>query len=311
MSMLQGSQPLSTTGLMDIAYCLAKQHQGSKDVEIEKSEAQDFDNRVNSVIKRLEAFNPQDDAQRESAERVLKLVEVSAKLSQLEGVANQMRSCGPVGSEAKKWQDLTSVAMDWSRNSLRDQQLTFINKIVEEASHRALGNQPSTQVEVPQAQLNKLEIPMPIKILAPSEISTPRLNPVEEPEPCTPTSKDATISSGFEQGETLRTHLEALSSEDPGCILIVRKINRLGFESPGFLEQYFKQFGGVVRVYVAHSRVKPSKQRPLPRVRPAGLGFVLMDSAATAAHAVASGPHSINNVSIGVNVYQSEVNTNE
>merc|ERR1719272_2363415 len=77
---------------------------------------------------------------------------------------------------------------------------------------------------------------------------------------------------------TLRTHLSVLQDEDPMCVLIVRRINRLGFESDAALKEYFTKFGSVRHVLVAHSRVKPNAKRPLARVRPAGIGFVVMAS---------------------------------
>lgn len=76
--------------------------------------------------------------------------------------------------------------------------------------------------------------------------------------------------------ETLRTNLRDLSEIDPARVVMVRKINRLGLESPGLLEAYFSKFGHVERVMVSHSRAKSIFGRPAARLRPAGLGFLVM-----------------------------------
>jgi len=104
------------------------------------------------------------------------------------------------------------------------------------------------------------------------------------------TDKNTTVPEDFcaaagTETETLRTHLQALLKFEAGCILIVRKINRLGFDSAQLLKEHFSLSGTVVEAYVAHSRVKPnnSRQSNGSRWRPSGLGFVVMSSADEAA----------------------------
>jgi len=78
-------------------------------------------------------------------------------------------------------------------------------------------------------------------------------------------------------GETLRMHLQSLLDTDPGRVLLVRKINRLGFSSPDVLRAHYSWYGEVDRVLVAHSRVKScTVEQKVYRLRPAGLGFVVM-----------------------------------
>merc|ERR1719235_2253874 len=107
----------------------------------------------------------------------------------------------------------------------------------------------------------------------------PQCSQITQKAPCS-SSNAAPVSRKPEQERgwngTLRTHLSTLQNEDPLCILIVRRINRLGFESDEALKEYFTKLGGVRHVLVAHSRVKPSVKRPVARVRPAGIGFVVM-----------------------------------
>lgn len=80
--------------------------------------------------------------------------------------------------------------------------------------------------------------------------------------------------------ETLRSHLRDLQTVDSSRIVLVRKINRLGFDSPKMLEDHYKNYGCVERVLVAHSHVKSPYRRYVKRLRPSGLGFVVMSSIA-------------------------------
>lgn len=79
------------------------------------------------------------------------------------------------------------------------------------------------------------------------------------------------------QKQTLSASLQILASVDPTCLLIVRRINKLGFKASRKLKQHFSTYGAVIRVLVAHSTVK---QRGDPtsctRRRPSSLGFVHM-----------------------------------
>lgn len=108
----------------------------------------------------------------------------------------------------------------------------------------------------------------------------------------------------FEKGGTLRAHLERMNREDQRCILVARRINRLGFQSPTLLEEYFQRFGGAKHVLVAHSRVKPSTKRPAYRIRPAGLGFVVMGSPEAAEEVVTIASHEINGCAIEMSYYK-------
>jgi len=79
------------------------------------------------------------------------------------------------------------------------------------------------------------------------------------------------------QTHTLSASLQILASVDPACLLIVRRINKLGFKAPRKLKQHFSTYGAVVRVLVAHSTVKQQGD-PASRTRrrPSSLGFVHM-----------------------------------
>eukprot|EP00435_Cladocopium_sp_Y103_P053173 s1517_g17.t1 len=81
--------------------------------------------------------------------------------------------------------------------------------------------------------------------------------------------------------QTLRGYLEELRSEDPRCIFIVRRINKLGFRSKSALESHYSKFGKVLQVCVAHSKVKPlPNSGQTARTRPGNFGLVVMQSPA-------------------------------
>lgn len=73
-------------------------------------------------------------------------------------------------------------------------------------------------------------------------------------------------------------HLTQLQDQDPQCVFIARRISGMGFQSQEILASHFGQYGKVLRVMVAHSKVKPFR-RPgtVSRVRPGSLGFVVME----------------------------------
>eukprot|EP00411_Alexandrium_monilatum_P022953 CAMPEP_0175224486 /NCGR_PEP_ID=MMETSP0093-20121207/21874_1 /TAXON_ID=311494 /ORGANISM="Alexandrium monilatum, Strain CCMP3105" /LENGTH=507 /DNA_ID=CAMNT_0016518125 /DNA_START=27 /DNA_END=1551 /DNA_ORIENTATION=+ len=107
---------------------------------------------------------------------------------------------------------------------------------------------------------------------------------------------DAEGFSSQHTGETLRMHLRSLIEVDSGRILIVRKINRLGFASPELLKQHYSWYGNVERVLVAHSRVKSSvfaAMKYASRLRPSGLGFIVMSKIDEAEAILAMGQEQI------------------
>lgn len=119
-------------------------------------------------------------------------------------------------------------------------------------------------------------------------------------------SIDVQSAAGDDTKDTLRTNLRDLSLADPSQVLMVRKINRLGLDSPSALEAYFSTFGTVGRVMVSHSRAKSMFGRGAARVRPAGLGFLLMTTPEGAQAALAAGSeHEIQGTTITVHPFES------
>jgi len=113
----------------------------------------------------------------------------------------------------------------------------------------------------------------------------------------------STPAPGFE--ESLKDHLRDLAELDSARVLMVRRINRLGMDSPLLLKAYFARFGDVDRVMVAHTRTK-AKGLEKARVRPAPLGFVVMGTPEQAKAALAQGEmHSVKGVDIGAYSFES------
>lgn len=82
------------------------------------------------------------------------------------------------------------------------------------------------------------------------------------------------------QARTLSTSLQVLCREDPDCLFVVRRINKLGFKACHFLKRHFAAQGTVIRVLAAHSTVRQNGDAQGPgRRRPSSLGFVQMASA--------------------------------
>ncbi|CAJ1336362.1 unnamed protein product [Effrenium voratum] len=96
-----------------------------------------------------------------------------------------------------------------------------------------------------------------------------------------PKKRNTEGSDANHSGDTLRMHLRSLLHVDSSRVLIVRKINRLGFSSPTILKEHFSWYGTVENVLVAHSRVKSGGGQAgiVSRLRPSGLGFVVMSKA--------------------------------
>jgi len=103
--------------------------------------------------------------------------------------------------------------------------------------------------------------------------------------------KVASESSASE--ESLSSYLRDLALMDNSRVLMLRRINRLGLNSQAPLEEYFSQFGKVSRVMVAPTRSKAQFGQAKARVRPAPLGFLVMDTAEEAQAAISAGAEHI------------------
>lgn len=108
------------------------------------------------------------------------------------------------------------------------------------------------------------------------------------------------------QDQTMKAQLQALHNEDPRCVFVVRRINKLGFESADTLREYFSQYGEVKVVHVSHSRVKSVAASGSVhwRMRAAALGFIVMAAADSTTRLLADGPeHPISGSRVRVNAF--------
>lgn len=89
--------------------------------------------------------------------------------------------------------------------------------------------------------------------------------------------------------------LGMLDNEDDSCILIVRRISKLGFAAHNSLSAFFSCFGPVKRVMLLPSRGKGDT-----RNRPASMGFVVMANSSDCNKVVQSGHIKVLDVDIQV-----------
>lgn len=107
------------------------------------------------------------------------------------------------------------------------------------------------------------------------------------------------------QVQTLSTSLQMLSRENSDMLLIVRRINKLGFKAGRRLKQHFSQYGAVMRVLVAHSTCRPSDSGAQARKRPSSLGFIQMAKPQDVAKILSLGhDHEVDGVSIRVQKFE-------
>lgn len=106
-----------------------------------------------------------------------------------------------------------------------------------------------------------------------------------------------------DDADTLRTSLRDLAQLDSNRVVLVRRINRLGLDSPAALQDYFAKYGTIDRLLVSHSRSKSTSGTT--RVRPATVGFLVMSNADDAQAILAQPEHIVQGAAIVVSTFQS------
>ncbi len=86
-----------------------------------------------------------------------------------------------------------------------------------------------------------------------------------------------------------------LRNEDPECVLVVKRLNRLGFDSSPLVLDHFRQFGNVKGLLLL-----PCRSRDGPR--PSSMCFIVMTNKHEAIRALTS-CHMIKNIELEVNVF--------
>lgn len=244
----------------------------------------------------------------------LELTRIATHMAQLDAVLVQMGSSScKMDEEANRWQQISLITVEWSKKMLVRQQEQCLQRL-----KKAVGTPPGLEQSghlsaKPQDASSCPPTAWPITSAVGSQHQDfqqgpgpPGLQVSQQPHvPVTMSASSASVMEVKPQG-TLRTHLEELRDEDAECILIVRRINRLGFQSSDLLSEYFEKFGGAGRILVAHLRVKPSSRRPTPRIRPAGLGFVVMKSGEDVLRVMKESTHQIGDVVIAIEQYRTD-----
>mmetsp|Transcript_1735 Transcript_1735/g.4442 ORF Transcript_1735/g.4442 Transcript_1735/m.4442 type:complete len:238 (-) Transcript_1735:48-761(-) len=87
----------------------------------------------------------------------------------------------------------------------------------------------------------------------------------------------------------IATSLRELQDEDPNCVLVVRRIGKLGFSSLDYVKEHFLRFGPVLKVLGSNQHERDPTDKASVRLRPSGIAFVLMQNASDAAKAFAQG----------------------
>lgn len=105
--------------------------------------------------------------------------------------------------------------------------------------------------------------------------------------------------------EPLPQVLHALDDKDDRCIVVVRRITRLGFKSNRIIKNCFEKLGwGVENVVLLPSRSRPvgpghvPVPNASPHARPSSMGFVVFSNPASSAQALAMGSVNIDGVDV-------------
>lgn len=133
--------------------------------------------------------------------------------------------------------------------------------------------------------------PSAICLSTPSNASLVSLRSQDYKSPSTLNCKDALSSDSIKLADVLNV----LDSEDESCIVIVRKISKLGFTAYDSLNQYFSKYGLVKKILLLPSRGKGDS-----RNRPASMGFVVMSSRFESKSVLMSEDHRVDHVDIQV-----------
>jgi len=102
--------------------------------------------------------------------------------------------------------------------------------------------------------------------------------------------------------EPLPQVLHALDNEPDKCIVVVRRITRLGFKSNRIIKTRFEQMGWDIRnVVLLPSRSRPAEGSPggaVPHARPSSMGFVVFINAQQASECLTLGSIDVEGIEV-------------
>lgn len=239
---------------------------------------------------------------------LLELANLAGQIARVDQMLAQSVEAAPVADEAKHWHAVSLRALEWSRKTLLEKQarcLSNLSSINATSADSVLQN-----CDLPSSQPEMMGPPPGLEHLAPG-LALPQQNTSpwvgwssEDAEACpefVPQSLGKPKVSRGEGKGALSQDLEALRAYNSERVLSVRKLKKLGFDSPAALKAHFSQYGEVADVRITHSQVAPTASRPNGRLRPAALGFVVMGCDASAQGALEAGQQQdVNGVAIEV-----------
>jgi hypothetical protein len=91
--------------------------------------------------------------------------------------------------------------------------------------------------------------------------------------PCPRVSAFFTVHPFNGESLSLNAILSLLKTVDPATVVMVRRVNRLGFNGSDLVKKYFERFGKVMRVFML-----PLRSRKKNLTLPSKTGFILMES---------------------------------
>jgi hypothetical protein len=99
----------------------------------------------------------------------------------------------------------------------------------------------------------------------------------------------------------IATHMKDLEDEDPDCILMIRHVQRLGFDSAEILRVHYNRYGTVVKVLLSNRHEKQASAR----LRPSGIALVLMQNPEDVANVLKVGEvQTIHGVEVHLRVFK-------
>jgi len=232
-------------------------------------------------------------------------LEVAMQIAQIDEAITSARASAPSqeDTEASKWHEVSIKALIWTRSSIAEQQGIALGQLKNLAVSQRSSSLPSQQVSTatPLFSMSATAAPFP------PIVSKPRADAqVRSSKLLTPAQAGTQAAKGELNVGSLRDDLERLKEHDTQQCLIVRRIKRLGLGSPEILRKHFSSFGVVKEMLISHSFEKKSAKCRADRVRPAALGFIIMDSVDGAQAVLRAGPTiMIGDVDVEVKIFES------
>lgn len=232
-------------------------------------------------------------------------LDVAMKVAQIDEAIMKARASAPSSedSEAFKWHEVSIKALLWTRSSLVEQQGNALGQLkgsVVSQHTSAFAPCPTLAQKIPSSTLSAEAVPF-----SPAAPKSTAQDTVKSSKALSPSQVGAKVAAGEMSVGSLRDDLECLKKYDAKQCLIVRRIKRLGLGSPDILREHFSSFGGVKETLISHSFEKKSAKCRADRVRPAALGFIVMDSVDGAQAVLNKGPvFMIGGVDVEVKIFE-------